>query len=767
MRITKRNAFILLCSAVLSGKTFAADQEPIQSAFQVKDIRVEGLQRIEAGTVFNYLPIKVGEQLTPEKSIGAIKALYATGFFKDVELERDGQILVVNVQERPAIAQLTINGMKEFSPKQIKDALKQIGIAESRTFDRSMLEKAEQEIKRQYFNLGKYGLKIQTVITPLERNRVAVTFNVNEGEAARIKGIQFIGNKSFKDADLLEMMTLDISGWLSWFSKDDQYSKQKFSADLEALRSFYLNQGFLEFRIDSTQVTLSPDKKEIYLTVNMTEGDRYTVSDYKFAGEMLLPEETLRKSVKIKPNELFSREKLTESTKEIGELLGNEGYAFANVNAIPEIDKEKRKVSFTFFVDPGRKVYVRRINIAGNTKTRDQVIRREVRQMESAWYAGDKINRSRERINRLGFFSDVTVETPAVANTLDQVDVNFNVTEKPTGNMMIGAGVSSTDKFVVTGSITQNNVFGTGNYLSAQVNSGKINKVYALSFTDPYFTIDGISRGFDIYKRNLDSTSLTIGQYRSSTMGAGVRFGVPLNEIDTINFGLAYENTTLDITENSPSRYIDFVNKFGNSNRTILATLGWARDSRDSILFPTKGNLYRVYGEAGLPGGSLKFYKLSYQQQWFQPISQRVTFMINGEAGLAGGYGNKPLPFFKNFFLGGVTSLRGYDTGTVGPKDTNGDALGGTRRFLVNAELLFPFPGLEKDKSVRMGAFVDAGAIIGQGEKFDAGNIRYSTGLSINWFSPVGPMRFSIAKPIHAQPDDKKQTFQFMLGTVF
>ena len=736
--------------------------------FTVKDIRVEGIQRTEAGTVFSYLPVKVGEMMDDEKAAAAIKALYATGFFKDVRLEVENDVLIVQLEERPAISQIEFSGTKEFTKEQLKEGLKQIGLTEGRIFDKSMLDKAEQELKRQYFSRGKYAVNITTTVTPLERNRVALNFNVSEGQIAKIRQINIVGNRDFKEKDLLDLFSLSTPGWLTWYSKSDQYSKQKLSADLEVLRSFYLNQGYLEFTIDSTQVSITPEKTDIYITVNLTEGPKYTVSDVKLAGDMLVPEEDLRKLIAIKPGEIFSREKLTESTKKIGDRLGNEGYAFANVNAAPELDKEKHQVSFTFFIDPGRRVYVRHINITGNSRTRDEVLRREMRQMEGGWYSGEKINRSRERIDRLGYFSDINVETPAVSGTTDQVDVNYSVTEKATGSVLLGAGFSSTDGLVLSGSVSQNNVFGTGNQLAVQVNSGKVNRVYSLSYTNPYYTVDGISLGYDLYKRNVDSTSLTaIGNYKSSTVGGGVRMSVPLNEIDSINLGLNYEKTDLTLSSSSPQRYLDFVNEFGASNKTLRGDIGWARDTRDSLTYPTKGRLQRVNGEIGLPPADLKYYKLSYQQQWFYPLSQDFTLMLNGEIGFGNGYGGKPLPFFKNYYAGGNTSVRGYDSGSLGPKDTNGDSLGGNRRLVGNAEIFFPFPGLKNDKSVRLSTFVDGGSAFGVGEQFNLGNLRYSAGVAVSWFSPIGPLKFSLAQPLNAKPEDKKQRFQFTLGTSF
>lgn len=732
--------------------------------FTIKDIRVEGIQRTEAGTVFSYLPVKVGDTMTDDKAAQAIRALFATGFFKDVSLEVDNGVLVVVVQERPSVAQVEFAGMREFDKEQVLKGLRQVGLAEGRIFDKGLLDRAEQELKRQYLSRGMYAVNINTTVTPLERNRVSINFNVEEGEVSKIRQISIIGANAFREKELVDLFVLRTPGWLTWFSKQDQYSRQKLSADLETLRSHYLDRGYLEFNIDSTQVSITPDKKDIYITVSITEGPKYSVSGIKVAGEKLIPEDEVLKLVKVKPGETFSRARLTESTKAISDRLGNDGYAFANVNAIPEMNKQKHEVAFTFFIDPGRRVYVRRINIAGNNRTRDEVIRREMRQFEGAWYSADKINLSRRRIDKLGYFTEVNVETPAVPGTTDQVDVNISLTEKPTGVILLGAGFGSGEGVIVSGSVSQQNIFGSGKHVTAQIGTSKLNTTYALSYTDPYFTVDGVSQGFDVYLREVDAINSGLGFYQTKTVGGAVRLGVPISEIDTVNYGLGYEQTKITIFPESPLFYKDYVATFGDQNSTVLGTIGWTRDGRDSLIYPTSGTLHKVSGELGLPGGTLKYYKASYQYQRYFPLTSTYTLMLNGEGGFGDGYGGKPLPFFRNFFAGGVSSVRGYKTFTVGPKDSNGDPRGGSRRLVGNAELLFPFPGLEKDRSVRMSAFVDAGMV---GETYDAGAFRYSTGIGVLWVSPLGPLKVSVALPIGAEQGDRKQPFQFTIGGVF
>ena len=761
-------------SALALAAVFAVQPVFADEPFVVKDIRVEGIQRTEAGTVFSYLPVKVGEVMTDEKTAAAIKALYATGFFKDVRLEARDGVVIVTVEERPSIAKITLSGIKEFSEDDLKNGLKQTGLAEGRVLDRALLDKAEQELQRQYFNRGRYAVEIKSTLTPLERNRVAVQFDVVEGDSAKIRQINIVGNKAFKEKELLDQFASTTPGWLTWYTKNDQYSKSRLGGDIEALRSFYLNRGYLEFNVDSTQVSISPDKQGIYITVNVTEGPQYKVSDVKLAGQMLVPEAELQKLVTVKPGEVFERDRLTETTKKIADRLGNDGYAFANVNAVPELDKDKSTVAFTLFVDPGRRVYVNRVNVAGNTKTRDEVVRREIRQMEGAYYDAEKINRSRDRLNRLGYFNEVNIETPSVAGTTDQVDVNVGVTEKSTGNVMLGAGFSSSEGLVLSGSVSQSNVFGTGNRVSAQINSGSVNKVYSLSFTNPYYTIDGISLGYDLYRRDIDATGLdNVGDYKTSTYGAGVRFGLPINERDFISFGLTYEQTSLSIDPSSPTIYKLFEQEFGSDNDTLRLDASWARDTRNSYLFPTKGQLQRVAAEVGTPLGSLQYYKLSFQHQHFLPLSKRFTLMLNGEVGIGGGLSGKPLPFFKNFYAGGNSSVRGFKNGTLGPKDQNDDALGGDKRIIGNAELFFPLPGLKDDQSLRMSAFVDAGATFGPNDDqgrykdFAFGDLRYSAGIAVLWVSPLGPLKFSLAQPLASKPGDREEMFQFTLGNTF
>ncbi len=759
--MNKLFAALLLC--VLHAPVVMA-----MESFVVKDIRVDGLQRIAAGTVFNYLPIKVGDMLTEQKSQEAVRALFKTGFFRDVRLERDKSVLVVNVVERPSIAGIKIAGTKEMSEEDLKKGLKEIGLAEGRVFNKSLLDRVEQELRQQYFARGYYAVTISPTVTPLERNRVDINIQVAEGKVARIREISLVGNQLFSDKTLLKLFTLGPKPWYAFFSSRDKYSKQKLAGDLERLRNFYQDQGFLEFNIDSTQVSITPDKEKIYITVNITEGNKYTVTGYKLAGTFVVPEKDLNDLVSVKAGSVFSRKEVTETTKKISDRLANDGYAFANVNAIPDVDKEKSQVSFTFFIDPGRRVYVRRVNFSGNVATRDEVLRREMRQQEGAWYNAAKIQRSRERLQRLGFFDEVNVETPAVPGIADQVDVNVSVKERPTGNLMLGVGYSDTDGLLLNASITQSNLFGTGKELSFSFDNSRSVTNFNIRYVNPYYTQNGISRGFNIYSSKVDAAAANTASYTADTRGVGMFFGIPLSEDNSISVGGDIEDVALHTSTTSAQVAQDFVAKYGSSNTNFKATLSWAHDTLDSPLLPTKGSLQRLSSEIAVPGSDVRYYKLTYLAGHYWPVSDSLTFKVKGELGYGNGYGSTgSLPFYKNFYAGGSSSVRGFRSNSLGPKDNlpPNDPIGGNRRVLANMELLFPLPGSSRDnKSMRLSLFSDGGMVYGPGEKMDLGQLRYSVGLAFNWFSPVGPLSFSYAIPLNDKPGDHTESFQFTLG---
>lgn len=758
---------LVIATCVYTSASFALD------TFVIKDIQVEGLQRTEAGTVFSALPVKVGDTMDDDLATIAIKALYKTGFFKDVRIEADGEVLVVTVQERASIAQIDLTGNKSVPTDKMLEGLKQIGIANGQIFDKATLDRAEQEIKRQYLAQGKYAATVKTTSSPLERNRVAVRFDIEEGAVSKIRNINIVGNRVYSTDDLLAEFLLTTPNWMSWWNKNDQYSKQKLNADLETLRSFYMNNGYLEFNIESTQVSITPDKRDIYITININEGEKYTITGIKLAGDTIVPEKELRDLIQIQPGDSFNREKITQSSKAISDRLSNDGYAFSNVNPVPEVDKDAHTAAFTFFVDPGKRVYVRRINVAGNARTKDEVIRREVRQLESSWYASNRIDRSKERLVRTQFFSDVNIETPAVPGTADQVDLNISVKEQNTGSVQFGAGLSSNEGVVFGVTVNQNNFLGTGNRVSAQVNTGRINTVYSLSYTDPYFTPDGVSRGFDIYKRDVDTSRLQIASFNTFSVGGGVRFGIPLNERDFLNFGMAVDLTTVELNPASPQQYLNFcANTSGCGSDSVVGTVSWIHDSRDNILFTNKGVLQRLTLEGSLPVLDLQYYKIDYKHSWYKELNNDFTLMLNGEIGYAQSYGGKNFPFFKNFFSGGVNSVRGYNVASLGPRDidrTRGRdfAVGGQKLLIGNVELFFPVPGVTGSKQFRMSTFIDGGNVFSQDQAYDVGDLRYSAGLGLSWFSPFGPLKLVFAKALNPQPRDDLQVLQFQFGQQF
>lgn len=755
--------FALLLYALSLRAAFAI--EP----FVIKDIRVEGLQRIAPGTVFNYLPVKVGDNLTDQAAQDSIKALFKTGFFQDVRLERRGDVLVVLVSERPSIGSIKIDGAKELDADTLKKTLKDIGLAEGRVFNSSVLDRMQQELKRQYFARGHYAVQVKPTVTPLERNRVAVKIEVSEGRIAKIRQINVVGNHVFKEKALLKTFKLSPPTIFSFFTKNDQYSRQKLAADLETLRSFYQNQGYLEFNIDSTQVSITPDKESMYVTVNITEGKRYTISGYKLAGKLIIPEAEMRRLITIKPGDVFSRQAITDISKRISDRLGNDGYAFANVNAIPDVDKQHQQVAFTFFVDPGQRVYVRRINFFGNTTTRDEVLRREMRQFEGGWFSAAKVQRSVERLKRLGFFDEVNVETPAVPGSPDQVDVNITVKERSTGTFLIGIGYSDVDKFIVNSSISYKNLFGSGKELGASIDTSKATQNLSINYNNPYYTLDGISRGFNLYSTKVDASQLNTAAYSSKTNGAGVFYGIPIGEDRTVNLGLAFENVNLGVGTTSAQIAQDFVNTYGSSNNVLKATLGWSHDTLDSPIFPTQGFLQRINGEVSVPGSDLEYYRLIYLASAYFPLPASFTYKLTGELGWGDGYGKTPaLPFYKNFYAGGSSTVRGYRARTLGPIDSiSGEPIGGSARALVNTELQFPIPGMKDNKSTRLSVFVDGGMVYPPGQRPDTGELRYSAGVAFNWYSPIAPLSFSWGQPLNAKPGDQIEHFQFTLGTTF
>ncbi len=738
-------------------------------SFVIKDIRIEGLQRISAGTVFNYLPVKVGDEMNETDAKSIIRALYKSKYFNDVGVEElDGE-LVITVVERPAISSIEFVGNKDLDSDELLKSLRQIGFAEGQVYEQAMLDRVELELERQYFSRGKYGVTINSEVTPLARNRVGIRITMEEGVIATIGDINIVGNKTFDEEELFTDFQSTTGGWLSVFTHDDQYSRQKLSADLETLRSFYLDRGYVDFTIESTQVTITDDKKHMFITINISEGDKYKIEEVRLAGDLIVDETELFDLVTIKKDAIFSRKAITQSTEALTNRLGDDGYAFANINAVPEIDREKNHVALTFFIDPGRRAYVRRINIAGNSKSRDEVLRREMRQQESAWISTKDVDNSRARINRLGYFEDVNVETVPVAGTTDQVDLDFNVTEMASGSLSAGIGFSQSDGLIFNANVTQKNFLGSGKHISFGFNNSSVNTVYSFGYTNPFVTVDGISQGFNAFYRKTDAEEANIANYNTDVYGGDINFGIPISENNRIRLALGYENTTLTLPSyNTITRYQDFIDKEGEQFDTFSLTLGWSSDSRDNAVLPTSGMSQSLTAEVSIPVGSLNFYKLRYKNSWYHPLNDTFTLSLSGDVGYADSYGStEELPFFENYYAGGIRSVRGYQANTLGIKEDD-EALGGNLLVTGGAEVIFPVPFMKKTlRSFRLSTFVDVGNVYDVNQDFDTGLLRYSAGLSAIWISPFGAMSFSIAQPFKAQDDDETETFQFSLGSTF
>ena len=741
--------------------------------FKVKDIRVDGIQRTEAGLVFSYIPVKVGETFTEDMATDIIRQLYATGFFSDVQISTANDVVVVSVQERPVIASISFTGMREFEPKQITESLRQVGFAEGRIFDQAMLQQAEFELQQQYLSKGKYGVEITSTTTPLPRNRIGVNFDVFEGSVAKIKSIKIIGNKAYSESDLLDLMSLTTSGYMTWYTDTDKYSREKLQADMETIRSFYLDRGYLEFAMEPPQVTISPDRQDIFITLTISEGLPYTVTSVQLAGNLLSLDKELNELVTIKPNEIFSGAKANASSIAIKDYLGDLGYAFANVNPNPALDRDKHTVALTFFVDPSRRVYVRKVEISGNDRTKESVIRREMRQLEAAWYDGGSIKLSKERLDRLGYFQQVDVTTEPVPGSIDQVDVSVKVKEKQTGAINLGIGYGQTEGIILSAGISQKNVFGSGTGLDFNINTSESMRTFVLSHTDPYWTQDGVSRTMSGYYRSVRPSIGNPGNYEVNSAGLGLNFGVPITEFDRISLGVNFEHDNVSLYSDSPLAFEQYVAAYGDTTNTPILNAGWSKDTRDNALAPTRGSLNRLSATAGTV--DLKYYMLSAQHQSFWPIGRQYTLAFNALFDYGDTYnaGGKPFPVVKDVFAGGIGTVRGYEGNSLGPRDPRtGTYLGGSRRVVGNVQFFFPFPGSQRDKSLRMFVFSDAGQVYGTGagnysDTIDLGNLRYSAGIGLAWLSPVGPLQLVYAKALNAKEGDTTQVFQFQIGTGF
>jgi len=776
--------FTFIISSVFPWQTVLAVE-----AFVIDNIVVEGLQRISAGTVFNYLPVKVGDRLDNHAMSQSIRELYKTGFFKDIRLEKQADTLIVSVLERPAIADIEFDGNKDIDTEELTKALKQIGFYEGRVYDKSILLRVVDELKRQYFARGKYAVRIDTKVTPLERNRVGIKLDVSEGRVTLINQINIVGNKAYETEDLLDEFELTTPTLFSFYTKTDQYSKQKLAGDLEKLRSYYLDRGYINFKIESTQVAITPDKKHIYITINISEGQKYTIKEVKLAGDLIVEPKEIFPVVAIQKGQYFSRKHITQTSEAIVALLGKAGYAFSNVNPIPQVDNDTKEVAMTFFVDPGSRVYVRRVNIIGNSNTSDEVLRREMRQFENSWISTADVERSKARLQKLGFFKEVSVETPAVPGASDLVDVTYSVEEQSTGSINAGLGFSQSQGIILNFSVAQNNFLGTGDRYAIAANTSDANTIYSFSTTDPYFTDDGISRTFRVSWRETDLAEENLSNYATDNVNVGIGFGVPVNEFDRIGFALDFENTHIDLPNDLTStsyNVLKFVADEGDDFNTLRFSANWSHDSRNKAIFPTRGAYQRLSGDLALPGSDLQFYHLNYVQQRFFPLSKSMTIMLKGNLGYGGTIGGDSFPPFERYYAGGMNDIRGYKSNTLGPRDDvphyippfgngkgdfilqpTGDPLGGQLKVIGNAEMILPIPFVKDSSAYRLSGFFDMGNVFETASDFEVKELRYTTGIAGAWLSPFGLLRVSIAAPLNEKDQDETETFQFSFGQQF
>ncbi len=753
--------------------------------FTISDIRIEGLERISDGTVFTYLPIDVGDRLTNDNSSEAMRALFKTGFFEDIVFEQQGSILVIRVQERPAISEIDIQGNKDIKTEDLEKALQDFGMSEGDVFQRITLDRIEQSLIREYNNRGKYNVTIDPKVEELQRNRVKITLEIDEGKAARIKHINIVGNKAFSDEEIREDFESSTRGYLSWYTKDDQYSKEKLEGDLEVLTSFYKDRGYLDFQIESTQVSISADKKDVYITANVREGEIYTVSEIRLAGEFVVPEEGLRRLVVMNEGETFSQKKLEASTSNISASLANVGYAFANVTPDFQINKEDRTARVTLFIDPLKRVYVRRINFSGNLKTKDEVLRREMRQYEGGWFSQIALDRSKLRLQRLSYVGNVNVETPRVPGTDDQVDINISIEESTTGTFTFGFGYSQLSGLITSLSLNQENFLGSGKLLGVTVSKSSFFKQFNLSYTDPYWTDDGVSRGFNLSARRLNQGEANIASFIADTVAASVTFGIPVTEVDRFRLLVGAEETEITPFGGSGDEIANELEFYGDDFTTYRTELTWSRDTRNRFFNPSTGSSQRASIEVALPGSTAEFYKIQYDNNFFFPLTRNLVLSLNSNIGYGDIYGDEDsgfgLPFFEHFFAGGVRDVRGFDDNTLGPRTTftttdpdtgeitvlEGRPFGGDFKISGGAELIFPIPFAKDSGNTRLSWFVDFGQVYSDIDSFEADDIRYSTGLSLRWRAPVGPVVINLVKVINEEDGDETETIQFAFGDFF
>ena len=775
----KGRLLIVLLALFIAGVAFNAQSQalPVGVApsaaaedFVVSDIVVEGNVRIDLGTVLNSLPVRNRDRFSPANdSARVMRSLFESGLFDDVNLKRRGAgTLVVTVKERPTIGTISIDGNRKIEADELQASLRQAGIALGRVYNRSVLETVERELRRVYFSAGNYGSEIDIKVAELERNRVSLEIVIEEGAVARIEHINIVGNESYDDETLLGLLRSGEKT-INPFSSVDEYSQVKLAADIETLRSFYQDRGFIRFEIDSTQVSISPDKRDIFIVINIREGDRYTLRDVELEGEFGVSKAELFSLISVKKGDIFARKDIVGSSNAISDRLGEDGFAFAQVDVLPDIDDENQEVGLSFAINPGKRVYVRRITFSGQYKTRDDVLRREMRQMEGSRFSPALVNRSRIRLQRLSFMQAVSVRTPRVPGTDDQVDLEITVVEGQSGSFSAGFGFGSDGGSTINFAFQQDNLFGTGESLQFSFDRSQETRQLSLSFRDPYFTDDGISRTVGAFIRETDTGDFTsASRFLTSTRGGNIRFGVPLSEFSTFSVGLGYERTEIGTTTETPVRILEFLDQEGDTFDIFNINLGFVYDTRNRTVFATDGVSNRLSLEVASPNSDITFFKLGYSFEFFQPITRRYTLSANTRIDSGYGYGDfDNLPFFDRFFVGGVRTLRGYRNGSLGPRDSSDNAAGGDFRTLGTVELIFPPPFVETPGATRFSLFTDFGNVFADDDDFDIDEIRGSYGIAFVWLSPVGPLTFSWANPYNDREDDRKQRFQFTIGSIF
>ncbi|WP_036192337.1 outer membrane protein assembly factor BamA [Marinobacter lipolyticus] len=746
--------------------------------FTVSDIEVEGLQRVSAGTVFSSFPVNIGEPVDEAELAGAIKDLFRTGLFTDIEASRDGGVLILTVRERPSITSIEIEGNKNIETDMLMDALSGAGLEEGQVFRRATLERLELEILRSYISQGRYNARVKATAEELPRNRVAIKLDINEGDVAAIQHMNIIGNENFSDEELLDLFELRTSTWWNSITNADKYARERLSGDLESLRSFYLDRGYLDFNVESSQVSISPDKKQVFIAIALNEGSQYTVSDVQLRGELIVDEDELRELISIEEGDIFSRSTMTAVSERLSRRLGREGYAFANVNAVPE-PAEDNTASVTFYVEPGKRAYVRRVNFEGNVSTRDEVLRQEMTQMEGGVASTDRIEYSKTKLERLGFFQTVDVETTPVPGTDDMVDVNYSVVEQPTGSLSASVGFSQASGVILGANVSENNFFGSGKRVSFGVNVSDSIKSANFSYSDPYYTVDGVSRGFSVFARETDFEEQDISSYLLDEYGGRLSFGYPTDSITRLNFGVGYTLSKVKGGVFTSQEVRDFIEEEGNNFNNYFLFGSWRRSTLNRGVLPTDGYSHSLSADVAVPGSDLTFYKLSHKTDFYQPLNENQTWVLRGrtEVGYGDGYdGRDVMPFYEHFYAGGYGSVRGYEANSLGPRATNSpndlsdpDPFGGSVLTEGSLELIFPTPFAGDSRSMRTAFFVDAGQVFDPDRDFDpAGDeIRLSAGVGFQWITAVGPLAFSLAKPLNDKSGDDTQIFQFSLGQTF